>query len=108
MNRRVWNWKEAHLPRHTQDELFSRFELSLFESALAGDSNNVDLLVALGEAYDKKGFLEKGLAVGMKLVQIRPEEASYQYRLACRHSLLGHIDPALQALTRALQLGYNK
>lgn len=107
MNRR-WNWKEAQLPRNLQEELFSRFELGLFEAALEGDSRNLDVLVLLGDAYDRRGLVEKGLEVDMKLAQIRPEEASFHYRLACRHSVLGHIDPALQALTRAIQLGYNK
>jgi hypothetical protein len=108
MNRRAWNWKEAQLPRNTQEELYARFELGLYEAALEGDAGNLDVLVALGEIYDRKGLVEKGLEVDMKLVQIRPEEASYQYRLACRHSVLGHIDPAFKALTRAIQLGYNK
>lgn len=108
MNRRAWNWKEAQLPKNTQEELFARFELGLYEAALEGDKGNLDVLVALGEIYDRKGLVEKGLEVDMKLVQIRPEEASYQYRLACRHSVLGHIDPAFTALTRAIQLGYNK
>jgi tetratricopeptide (TPR) repeat protein len=108
MNRRAWNWKEAQLPRNTQEELFSRFELGLYEAALEGDARNLDVLVALGEVCDRRGLIEKGLEVDLRLVQIRPEEATYQYRLACRHSVLGHIDPALQALTRAIQLGYNK
>jgi adenylate cyclase len=108
MNRRAWNWKEAQLPRKTQEELYSRFELGLYEAALEADSRNLDVLVALGELYDRRGLIEKGLEVDLRLVQIRPEEASYQYRLACRHSVLGHIDPALQALARAIQLGYNK
>ena len=62
----------------------------------------------LGNLYSRNGQLEKGLEVDKKLIEIQPREPLYYYNLACTHSLLGHIDPAFQALSRAVQLGYDK
>jgi tetratricopeptide (TPR) repeat protein len=108
MKRRTWTWKEARLPGDLTEKLQSRFEMSLFEAAAPVDPENTELLTALGDLYAKQGLLEKGLEVDQKLVQIEPREPTYHYNLACSHSLLGHIDPAFQALVRALQLGYDK
>jgi hypothetical protein len=108
MIRRAWNWKEASLEKGTVSELAFRFEVGLYDAALAGNPADIELLATLADIYAKRGLHEKGLEIDLKLVQIRPKEAVFHYKLACSHSLLGHIDPAFQALTQALQLGYNK
>ena len=101
-------WKEARLPPETTKKLQAGFEIGLYEALIAGEPLNVDALTALGDVYSRNGQLEKGLEVDKRLVEIRPKEPLYHYNLACSHSLLGHIDPAFQALTRAFELGYDK
>lgn len=108
MKRRTWIWKEARLPQDTAKKLHASFELGLYEAFLQVEPENIEALAALGDLYTKAGQLEKGLEVDKRLVAMSPEEPLYHYNLACSHSLLGHIDPAFQALTQALQLGYNK
>jgi len=108
LNRRSWNWKEANLPSKLAEDLARRFEVEFYEAALAAEPASLDILVALGDLYAQEGLHEKGLQIDQRLVEIRPSEPKYFYNLACSHSLLGHIDPGLQALSRAFQLGYNK
>jgi len=103
-----WNWKEASLGKVVAEKLGRRFEVGFYEAALAADSENLEVLVSLGNLYAQQGLLEKGLEIDQRLVQMRPRDPRYHYSLACSHSLLGHIDPGLAALSHALQLGYNK
>ena len=107
MHRSAWTWKEGRLPKQLALETATRFEIGLYEAALEGEPGNEELLVSLDELYGKKGFVEKGLQVELKLVQIRPKDPWCHYKVALSHTLLGHIDPAFQSLQRALQLGYS-
>ena len=108
MKRRGWSWKEAKLEEQLAGRLAEKFQIDFYEAALPSDLGNVDLLLALGDLYTRQGLLEKGLQVDQRLVQIQPEDPKYHYNLACTHSLLGHLDPAFAALSRAVQLGYDK
>ena len=108
MKRSGWKWKEVKLPDDLQAKLASDFERDFLEAAQAADPSNVDILISLADIYAKAGLHEEGLKIDQRLVEIQPKEPKFHYNLACAHSLLGHIDPALQALTRALQLGYTK
>ncbi len=108
MKRQTWNWKEARLPEETLHKLQADFEIGLFEAVTATEPQNIEALMILGDLYSRNGLLEKGLEVDKKLIEIQPREPLYYYNLACTHSLLGHIDPAFQALSRAVQLGYDK
>lgn len=96
------------LESETAGRLRAAFERGLYEQAILSDPTNVETLLALGDIYSQEGLLDQGLRIDQRLVEIHPSEPVFHYNLACTHSLLGHIDPALQALSRALQLGYNK
>jgi hypothetical protein len=48
-----------------------------------------------------------GLQVDEELARLMPENATVQYNLACSLTLMGRIDPALDALERAVHLGYD-
>lgn len=108
MKRPSWTWKDARLPEETATKLQANFEIGLYEAITQVEPENVEVLMILGDLYSRNGQLDKGLEVDQKLVEIQPREPLYYYNLACTHSLLGHIDPAFQALFRAVQLGYNK
>ncbi len=108
MKRQSWTWKDARLPEKTATKLQANFEMGLYEAITQVEPENVEVLMILGDLYSRNGELDKGLKIDQKLVEIQPKEPLYYYNLACTHSLLGHIDPAFQALFRAVQLGYNK
>jgi hypothetical protein len=64
------------------------------------------VLLALGEAYTRKGLFEKGLEADMKLLKLRPLDESVHYNLACDYALLKDNDQSLKALEKAIVLGY--
>jgi tetratricopeptide (TPR) repeat protein len=108
MSRTKWTWKEASLPKDLLEKLSARFMTEVYEASLPSDPLQVEVLVALADLYARQGLIEKGLALDLKLVEARPDEPTFHYNLACSHSLLGHIDPAFEALERAIQLGYKE
>lgn len=83
------------------------FEITFYERLLANDPDFVDALAALGEAYTRRGWYEKGLAVDQKLCQLKAKEPIVWYNLACSYSLLERPDDAVQALRQAIKLGYD-
>ena len=118
MSQSRWTWKNVDLPSESAERLGLEFETASLNEALAGvDWDNVDsdtagsaqveLLAHLGDLLSRTGQLQKGLEVDETLVRIRPEEPVFHYNLACSHSRLGHIEPALEALEAAVRLGYH-
>jgi tetratricopeptide (TPR) repeat protein len=83
------------------------FEISFFENLLEKRPDFTEALVALGDAYTKKGRFQDGLRIDQQLAVLRPEDSLVQYNLACDYSLLHDADRSLQALHRAISLGYD-
>jgi tetratricopeptide (TPR) repeat protein len=82
------------------------FEIDFYERLLKEKPRFVQALIALGEAYTKKGFFKKGLLIDTRLAKLRPHDATVRYNLACSYSLLGEIEKALQQLRLSIRLGY--
>lgn len=83
------------------------FEIAFFERALARDRDRPAVLEALGIAYTQRGRFADGLAVDRRLAELRPEDPIVQYNLACSYALVGAKDEGLEALSRAIELGYD-
>jgi len=82
------------------------FEIKFYENLLKQKPNFVDALIALGDAYTKKGLYKKGLKVDKKLIKLKPDDAIVWYNLACDYSLLKKSELCLRALRKAIKLGY--
>ncbi len=82
------------------------FEISFYQELLKENPNFVDALIALGNTYTKKGRYKEGLEVDKKLIQLKPDEPIVYYNLACSCSLLRMPQPCLDALKKAIELGY--
>jgi tetratricopeptide (TPR) repeat protein len=67
---------------------------------------NLAALGELGHLYTQTARYEKGLEIDRKLVALRPEDSTTNYNLACSLALLGETEEALDALDRAVALGY--
>jgi len=104
--KKAWTWKNVELPSDLSEKLQQEFEVSFYRKALEHDPENVDILVFLGDAFSKRGMTQDGLEIDKRLVRICPEEPTFFYNLACSYSLLGEVEPAFQALEKAIQLGY--
>lgn len=83
------------------------FEIRFYEKFLKQRPDYVQALIALGDAYTKRGFYQKGLEVDKQLSKLKPDDPLVFYNLACSHSLLGSIDQAAPALKKAIKLGYS-
>jgi tetratricopeptide (TPR) repeat protein len=82
------------------------FELDFFGGILERYPDYVDVLRVQGNNLTLKGRYAEGLLLDRRLVQLRPEDALAHYNLACSLALLKKVDPALNALRRAIELGY--
>ncbi len=83
------------------------FQIKFFEELIRDDSDFVDALLPLAEAYTKKGWFEKGLRLDKRLVRLKPGDSSVFYNLSCSCALLNREEDALAALKMALDLGYD-
>ena len=82
------------------------FEISFFEGLLKKRPEFVPALVALGDAYTKRGDMQKGLAIDLRLAELRQDDPTVHYNLACSYSLLGLLDDAFRVIKKAILLGY--
>ena len=81
-------------------------EISFLEGIIRRDSDYVEALQILGDAYTRRGAFDQGLKVDEQLARLRPKDALVHYNLACSYSLTEQIEEAGASLEMALQLGY--
>lgn len=84
-----------------------RVEMSFLESVRRRLPAHQRTLEALGHLYTRTGRFADGLQVDEALTRLRPEDPVAWYNLACSQALTGQPESALQALGRALELGYD-
>jgi tetratricopeptide (TPR) repeat protein len=82
------------------------FEIEFFERILSRDPNYLEVLVNLGDLFSRKGCHRRALQVDLRLAQLRPENPTVFYNLACSHAVLNQTGEALLALEQAVALGY--
>ena len=83
------------------------FEIRFYEELVKQQPDFIEALSCLGDAYTKGGLFQKGLAIDLRLIRLKPDDPLVHYNLACSHSLLGDIDAAFEALKKAILLGYD-
>jgi Flp pilus assembly protein TadD len=84
-----------------------RFQIGIFEEALARDPEDTESLRFLSHGYSVIGRLEDGLAADRKLVELLPRDPRVRYNLACSCALTGRTDEALVHLEEACGLGFD-
>lgn len=82
------------------------FELDFFDAVLRRVADYADVLRAQASNLSEKGLVKEGLKVDQRLVQLRPQDPTAHYNLACRYALLKQPDLALSTLRHAIELGY--
>ena len=95
------------MPKVSKSHDLLEFEIAFYEQLLREHPNFPDALMALGEAYTRRGWYEKGLTVDQQLTQLKAADPTVWYNLTCSYSLLGRIDESLDALRTAIKLGYD-
>ena len=100
-------WQESiRVDRRLAERMHTRFEVDLFEGMLAIDRNHLGALHGLGCAYTRSGDHSKALAADLRFSTLCPENPVAHYNLACSLANLRRIEEALEALERAVRLGY--
>jgi tetratricopeptide (TPR) repeat protein len=94
------------MPRRSKAQELLDFEIAFYEKLLNAYPDFIDVLVPLGNSYTRRGLYEKGLAIDLRLTQLRGSDVLTWYNLACSYSLLNRVDEAFEALQRAIALGY--
>ena len=83
-----------------------QFEISFYENLLKKSPNFIEALMCLGDLYTKHGSYEKGLRVDERLAELRPDDHTVFYNLACSYSLMNEVAAADRAIKRSIELGY--
>jgi tetratricopeptide (TPR) repeat protein len=80
--------------------------ISFLEGLARRDPNWVETLQMLGDHYSRRGNNDRTLKVDQQLARLQPRNPLVFYNLACGHSLNGELNRAMEALDKALALGY--
>ena len=99
--------------KHTASKKISRVDqrdldtkIGFIEGLVRRDPNYVEALQMLGDHYTQRGRISEGLKVDERLARLEPLNPLVFYNLACSYSLSGEMDHAVDALEKALQLGF--
>jgi len=99
---------DISVPRRRLCDRGKGFETAFLEGILERDPCHEEALQALGYLYTAHGKYAKGLEMDLRLIRLRPDNATVFYDLACSYSRLGDLDRAFEALERSLRLGFCK
>lgn len=83
------------------------FDIDFFERILGRKPDSVETLRILAELVSKKGDLVRAVDYDRRLVDLQPEDFLARYNLACSLARAGRVDEAIDALSRAVLLGYD-
>jgi tetratricopeptide (TPR) repeat protein len=99
-------------PSHTHEDWFGDlsqldFDIDFFEGLLARNGESVEVLRVLAELVSQKGLVRRALELDLRLVEVLPNDFLARYNLACSLARAGRPDEAIDALSRAILLGYD-
>lgn len=82
-------------------------ELALFQKLEKRLPNDTEILQVLAELYTKNQLFKAGLAVDLRLTKLDPQNGMVWYNLGCSFALNDRIDEAFEALSKAIEYGYD-
>jgi tetratricopeptide (TPR) repeat protein len=83
------------------------FDIDFFEKLLARSPESLEALRVLAELVSKKGLVTRAVDLDRRIVQLQPDDFLARYNLACSLARAGYADDAIDALSRAILLGYD-
>jgi tetratricopeptide (TPR) repeat protein len=90
-----------------KDSLFYEFEKGLAQAILQSNPDDINALEILGNALTRLEEHDKALQIDKKITALKPYDPIAIYNLACSYSNLGNKQAALDALEKAIELGYD-
>jgi predicted Zn-dependent protease len=82
-------------------------ELRFLQNISARLPEDTEVMRALADLYTRTGKAEEGLRIDEQLSQLCSEDPLVWYNLACSFALTKRSDDALDALARAIEVGYD-
>jgi tetratricopeptide (TPR) repeat protein len=82
-------------------------EILCMEGLARREPQYIEALQILGDDYTRRGRFEDGLHVDERLAHLRPRDPMVHYNLACSYSLTQQFELAVEALTTAINFGYD-
>jgi len=82
-------------------------ELEFLERIARRLPEDTEILRALGDLYTRTGDYTEGLRIDKRLSRLCSEDPMVWYNLGCSLALTDKKEDALEALSRALELGYD-
>lgn len=83
-----------------------RVELGFLEGISRRCPDNPRVLRPLADLYTQVGRIREGLDVDVSLARLCPEDEIVWYNLGCSYALSDQVEHALEALSKAIDLGY--
>ena len=83
------------------------FDVDFFERLVARRPDSVEVLRVLAELVSRKGLVDRAVELDGRLVGLLPDDFLARYNLACSLARAGRADDAIDALSRAILLGYD-
>lgn len=84
------------------------FEIEFYSGIVDRAPNYIEALRVLGNNLTAKGDYRRGLEIDRRIARLSPCDRVAHYNLACSYSLLGMVEPALAALQKAIEFGYDE
>ena len=82
-------------------------EIGFIEGVIQRDPQFIEALQILGDDYTRRGKFVNGLKIDEQLARLRPDDSTVLYNLACSYALTKRFVRAANALSRALDSGYD-
>lgn len=83
------------------------FDIDFFEKLLVRNGESLEVLRLLAELVSKKGQVKRAVELDGKVVELLPNDFLARYNLACSLARAGRPDEAIDALSKAILLGYD-
>jgi len=83
------------------------FDIDFFERLLARNGDSIEVLRVLAELASRKGLVGRAVELDRRLVEILPGDFLARYNLGCSLARAGRPAEAIDALSRAILLGYD-
>lgn len=83
------------------------FDIDFFERVLDRRPDSIEALRVLAQLVSDKKAWMRAVELDARLVRLLPEDVLARYNLACSLARVGRHEEALDALARAILLGYD-
>lgn len=96
-----------HPEKGVEESRINQQELEFLERIVQRLPEDTEVLRALADLYTRTGDYPEGLRIDERLSHLCAEEPLVWYNLGCSFALVERKEDALEALSRALELGYD-